>query len=79
VSGAERDGVFLPHAPDVEQARRSASGEAHARRDTQIGAEHLALGLLAVTDGPVPAILAALGVSVPALRATIRDRYRQAG
>ncbi len=78
VSGAERDGVFLPHAPDVEQARRNASGEAHARRDTQIGAEHLALGLLAVTDGPVPAILAGLGVSAPALRAVIRNRYRQA-
>lgn len=78
VSGAERDGVFLPHAPDVEQARRNASARARARGDTQIGAEHLALGLLAVTAGPVPAILSALGVSAPALHAAIVDRYRQA-
>jgi hypothetical protein len=78
VSGAERDGVFLPHVPDIEQARRNASAEAQARRDTQIGAEHLALGLLAVTEGPVPAILSALGVSAPALHAAILDRYRRA-
>jgi hypothetical protein len=79
VSGAERDGYFLPHAPDVEQGRRNASREAQARRDTRIGVEHLALGLLAVTEGPVPPILSALSVSAPALRAAILDRYRQAG
>jgi ATP-dependent Clp protease ATP-binding subunit ClpA len=78
VSGAERDGVFLPHAPDAEQARRNATREAHARRHTRIGTEHLVLGLLTVTEGPVPVILSALGVSAPALHAAILDRYRQA-
>jgi ATP-dependent Clp protease ATP-binding subunit ClpA len=78
VSGAERDGVFLPHAPDVEQGLRNASDEAQARCDTRIGVEHLALGLLTVAEGPVPPILSALGVSAPALRAAILGRYRQA-
>lgn len=78
VSGAERDGIFLPHAPDVEQGRRNASREVQARHDTKIGVEHLAVGLLTVTEGPVPPILSALGVSAPALRAVILDRYRQA-
>jgi ATP-dependent Clp protease ATP-binding subunit ClpA len=78
VSGAERDGVFLPHTPEVEQGLRNAARAAQARHDPQIGAQHLALGLLAVTDGSVPPILSALGVSAPALRAAILDHYRQA-
>jgi Clp amino terminal domain, pathogenicity island component len=78
VSGAERDGVFLPHAPGVDQSRRNAQREAQARHGTQIGVEHLALGLLAVSDGLVPPILSALGASAPALRAAILGRYQQA-
>jgi ATP-dependent Clp protease ATP-binding subunit ClpA len=79
VSGAGRDGVFLPHAPDAGQGLRNAHREAQAQRDTRIGAEHLALGLLAAGDGTVPLILSALGVSAPALRIAIRNRYRRAG
>jgi ATP-dependent Clp protease ATP-binding subunit ClpA len=78
VSGAERDGVFLPHTSGVGQILQNARREAQAWHHTQIGVEHLALGLLAVSGGPVPPILAALGVSAPALRAAILDRYRQA-
>jgi ATP-dependent Clp protease ATP-binding subunit ClpA len=78
VSGAWRDGVFLPHAPGVEQSLDNARREAQAGPGTQIGVEHLALGLLAASEGPVPRILAALGLSAPALRAAILDRYRQA-
>jgi Clp amino terminal domain, pathogenicity island component len=78
VSGAKRDGVFLPHGPGVEQSRRNACREAQARHGTQIGVEHLALGLLAVSEGLVPPILSALGVAAPALRAAILNRYRQA-
>lgn len=77
VSGAERDGVFLPHAPGVEQSLRNACREAQARH-TQIGVGHLTLGLLAVSEGLVPPILSALGVSAAALRAAILGRYRQA-
>jgi hypothetical protein len=78
VSGAVRDGVFLPHGPGVELSRQNARHEAQTRHGTQIGVEHLALGLLAVIEGPVPLILSALGVRAPALRAAILDRYRQA-
>ena len=78
VSGAERDGVFLPHSPGAEQSLHNARAAAQARHDTQIGAEHLALGLLAVGEGPVTSILQALAVSAAQLRAAILDRYRQA-
>jgi Clp amino terminal domain, pathogenicity island component len=47
----------------------------HALR---LGHEHLALGVLASTAGPVPSILSALGVSAAQLRVAILDRYRQA-
>jgi hypothetical protein len=50
---------------------------ARHRHATQVTVEHLALGLLAVSEGPVPAILSGLGVSSPALRAAIIGRYRQ--
>jgi ATP-dependent Clp protease ATP-binding subunit ClpA len=79
VSGAVRDGVFLPHGPGAGQGLRNALRETQARRGTQIGTEHLALGLLDVDEGLVPPILSALGVSPPALRAAILGRYRQAG
>jgi hypothetical protein len=52
--------------------------EAQAERDTYIGVQHIALGLLAIDGGLVPRILAALGTSQKVLRAAILDRYRQA-
>ena len=78
VSGAERDGVFLPHSRGVEQSLHNARVAAQARHDTQISVEHLALGLLAASEGPVPSILPVLAVSAAQLRAAILDRYRQA-
>ena len=78
VSGASRDGVFLRHSPSAEQALHNTHVAGQERSDTQIGVEHLALGLLAVSEGPVPSILSALAVSAPQLRVAIRDRYRQA-
>ena len=77
-SGAERDGVFLPHTPGAEQALLGARQEARARHAAQPGAEHLALGILAVSEGLVPATLSGLGVSGPAVSAAILDRYRLA-
>jgi hypothetical protein len=79
VSGASRDGVFLRHSPSAEQSVGNAQATARARHDTSVTVEHLALGLLAVTEGPVPAILSGLGVSGPVVRSAIVDRYRQAG
>ncbi|MFJ8140876.1 Clp protease N-terminal domain-containing protein [Streptomyces sp. NPDC096013] len=52
--------------------------EAQARHETDVGPEHLALGLIAMKSGRVPSVLSALGASAPALRTAIIDRYRQA-
>jgi hypothetical protein len=52
--------------------------EAQTERDTHIGVQHIALGLLAIDGGLVPRILTPLGTSPKVLRAAILDRYRQA-
>ena len=49
-----------------------------AQHQTGIGVEHIALGLLATNRGLVPSILDEAGLSAPALRAAILDRYRPA-
>ncbi len=78
-SGAQRDGVFLPHGPGAEQALLSARREARARHAAQsAGVEDLALGILAISEGLVPPILSALGVSGSAVSAAILDRYQLA-
>jgi hypothetical protein len=74
-SGGWRDGVFLPHGPGAGQALLGARREAGSRHAAQAGIEHLALGILAVSEGLVPPILSRLGASGPALTATILDRY----
>ena len=55
--------------PAMTRAAGSAASSAYV---------DVALGLLAVREGPVPGILLAHGVSAPSLRAAILDRYRQA-
>jgi Clp amino terminal domain, pathogenicity island component len=77
-AGAQQDGVYLPHTTDAVRVLAGLHA-ARARRGTPAGPEDLALGLLALTEGPVPPILAALRVSAPALRAAVADRYRKAG
>jgi ATP-dependent Clp protease ATP-binding subunit ClpA len=77
-SGAQRDGVFLPHGPGAVESLENACHEARAGYASQARVEHLALGILAVSNGLVPVILSALGASAPALRTAIQDRYRQA-
>jgi hypothetical protein len=79
VSGAERDGVFLPHSPSAEQALHDARQEAAARHAPEVSTGHLALGVLGAADGLVPSILAALGVPTTAPRAAIEARYGQPG
>jgi hypothetical protein len=74
-SGAQRDGVFLPHGPGAMQALLGARRRAQARPATQAaGVEDLALGILAVTEGLVPPILSVLGTSGATLSAAILDR-----
>ena len=79
VSGAERDGVFLPHSRSAEQALQHARQEAAARHAPGVSTGHLALGLTAADDGLVPPILAALGVSGHTLRTAIEDRCAPPG
>jgi ATP-dependent Clp protease ATP-binding subunit ClpA len=69
----------LPFTPAAKKSLESALREALARDDGHIGAEHVALSLIAMNGGLVPLILSAAGPSAPALRAAILDRYRQAG
>jgi hypothetical protein len=80
ISGAwQRDGVFLPHGPGAVQALISAQRQARARHATQpFGVEDLALGILAISEGLVPPILSALGMSGTALSTAILDRYHPA-
>lgn len=73
-SGAERDGVFLPHGPGTVLGQLTARQEAAARHAPEVSTGHLALGLIAVPDGLVPPILATLGVSAAALRSALLDR-----
>jgi hypothetical protein len=78
-TGGWRDGVFLPHGPGAGQALTSATRRARARDASQpADVEDLALGVLAVSEGPVPPILTALGVSGPALSTAILDRCHPA-
>ena len=67
-SGAQRDGVFLPHGPGAMQALLGARQRAQAQ---PAGVEDLALGVLAVTEGLVPPILSALGTSGAALSVAV--------
>ncbi|HXC81363.1 MAG TPA: Clp protease N-terminal domain-containing protein [Trebonia sp.] len=68
--GLHMDGVFLP-SRDVGKTLHRAHLAGQARQDTRIGLVHLAIGLLSVTDGLVPQVLAALDVSPRALRAEL--------
>jgi ATP-dependent Clp protease ATP-binding subunit ClpA len=68
----------IPFTPRAKKGLEHSWREAKARHDNYIGVEHLTLALVAMTDGAVPPILAALGASQPALRAAILDRYRRA-
>jgi hypothetical protein len=77
-AGAQQDGVYLPHTDDAIRLMAGLHA-VRARTGVPAGPEHLALGLLTLSKGPVPPILAALGVSPSTLRAAVLDRYREAG
>ena len=76
---AGRDGAFLPLGPGAGQAFVGARREAQARGVTQpFGVEDLGPAILAVSEGLVPPILSALGVSASPLGTAIVDRYHPA-
>ena len=75
-------GRVTGHLPLTRRARKcldSSLREAQAHSGGHLGAEHIALALLAMDDGVPRRILSVIGASAPRLGAEIRDRYRQAG
>ena len=69
----------LPFTRRAKKCLESSLREAHAHSSGHLGAEHIALALLAMDDGVPHRILSVIGASAPRLGAEIRDRYRQAG
>ena len=75
-------GRVTGHIPLTRRAKKcleSSLREAQAHSSGHLGAEHIALALLAMDDGVPHRILSVIGASAPCLGAEIRDRYRQAG
>jgi ATP-dependent Clp protease ATP-binding subunit ClpA len=75
-------GRVTGHIPLTRRAKKcleSSLREAQAHPGGHLGAEHIALALLAMDDGVPHRILSVIGASAPHLGAEIRDRYRQAG
>ena len=68
----------IPFTPRAKKAIQCSLREALTAGDNYIGAQHIALALLGMDNGAVPAILSALGLSAVPLRAAILDRYRKA-
>ena len=66
--------MFIPFAPIARQLLPDIRRQWQARHDARPGAEHVALALFAANEVPVPAILAALGVSAATLRSAILGR-----
>ena len=75
-----RPGPVTGRIPLTRRARKcleSSRREAQAHSSGHLGAEHIALALLAMDDGVPHRILSVIGASAPRLGAEIRDRYRQ--
>jgi ATP-dependent Clp protease ATP-binding subunit ClpA len=77
-----RPGPVTGHIPLTRRAKKCLERslrEAQAHSSGHLGAEHIALALLAMDDGVPHRILSVIGASAPHLGAEIRDRYWQAG
>ena len=75
-------GRVARHIPLTRRAKKcleSSLREAQAHSSGHLGAEHIALALLAMDKGVPRRILSVIGASAPRLGAEIRDRYRRAG
>ena len=68
----------IPFTPMAKKCLELSLREALALRSGHIGAEHVALGLLATKSSASQHILSEIGVEVPTLRHDILERYRQA-
>jgi ATP-dependent Clp protease ATP-binding subunit ClpA len=70
--------VFVPFTPSAQHSLLNIRRTTQAQHDRRPDVEHIALVLIAMTDGPVPAILSSLDVPPLALRTAILKGYRQA-
>jgi hypothetical protein len=75
---ADQPAGHIPFTPGAKKCLESTLREAVAQHQSDIGVEHIALGLLVTNRGLVPPILDEAGLSAPELRAAILDRYRPA-
>lgn len=75
---ADQPAGHIPFTPGAKKCLENTLREAVAQHQTGIGVEHIALGLLVTNSGLVPPILDEAGLTAPALRAAILDRYRSA-
>jgi Clp amino terminal domain, pathogenicity island component len=80
VQGGALDGrVFLPHSPDVAEFLSAARLAGPLEPSAPLAVPDLAVGLLSVTGGAVPPVLAALGVDAHALRAAVAETREPGG
>jgi hypothetical protein len=77
--GAWDGGRFLPHSPDVGELLRSAREAGLLEPAAPLDVRQLAVGLVSVTGGVVPQVLAALGVRPSALRAAVAETGEPGG
>jgi ATP-dependent Clp protease ATP-binding subunit ClpA len=77
--GAGRVTGRIPLTRRARKCLERSLREAQAHSSGHLGAEHIALALLAMDDGVPHRILSAIGASAPRLGAEIRDRCRRAG
>ena len=71
--------VFLPHSPDVGELLRGAREAGLLEPAAPLDVPQLAVGLLSVTGGAVPPVLAALGVRPSVLRAAVAETGEPGG
>jgi Clp amino terminal domain, pathogenicity island component len=80
VHGGAVDGrVFLPHSPDVGELLHAARAAGLLEPAAPLDVQRLAIGLLSVTGGAVPPMLAALEVRGPTLRAAVAETGEPGG
>jgi ATP-dependent Clp protease ATP-binding subunit ClpA len=76
--GAGRVTGHIPLTRRAKKCLESSLREAQAESSGQLGAQHIALALLAMDNGVPHRILSVIGASAPRLGAEIRDRCRKA-
>jgi hypothetical protein len=77
--GVWHGGAFLPHSPDVAELLRVPRPDGLLEPGAPFDVPQLAIGLVSVTGGAVPQVLAALGIDAEALRAAVAETGEPGG